>query len=55
MGLSINAYNKSVIEDTNWDVLKNTGENKLTLITCVENKPTKRLCVQAIEIKEEKE
>ena len=48
-------HNKSVIEDTNWDVLKNTGENKLTLITCVENKPTKRLCVQAIEIKEEKE
>lgn len=47
--------NKFIIEDTNWEVLKNTGENKLTLITCVENKPTKRLCVQAIEIKEEKE
>ena len=41
--------NISVIEDTNWKVLENTGENMLTLITCVEDKPTLRRCVQAIE------
>ena len=38
-----------IIEDTNWEVLKNTDYNKLTLITCVENKPSLRRCVQAIE------
>lgn len=43
----------SVIEDTDWSYLQTTKENKITLITCVENKPSKRLCVQAIEIKEE--
>lgn len=39
----------SIIEDTNWKVLENTGDNRLTLITCVENEPTLRRCVQAIE------
>lgn len=39
-----------IIKDTNWEMLKNTGENKLTLITCIENEPEYRLCVQAIEI-----
>ena len=39
----------SIIEDTNWQVLENTGDNRLTLITCVENEPTFRRCVQAIE------
>lgn len=39
-----------IIKDTNWEMLKNTEENKLTLITCVENEPEYRLCVQAIEI-----
>ena len=38
-----------IIEDTNWEVLENTIDNRLTLITCVENEPTKRRCVQAIE------
>lgn len=38
-----------IIEDTNWDVLENSKENKLTLITCVENEPSKRRCVQAIQ------
>ena len=27
--------------------------NTITLITCVENKPTQRRCIQGIEIKEE--
>lgn len=39
-----------VIKDTNWEMLRNTEENKLTLITCIENEPEYRLCVQAIEI-----
>lgn len=47
--------NKIIIEDTNWEVLKDTGDNRLTLITCVENEPTKRSCVQAIEKNNEKE
>lgn len=43
----------TVIEDTDWSYLQKTKENKITLITCVANKPSQRLCVQAIEIKEE--
>ena len=39
-----------VIKDTNWEMLKNTEDNRLTLITCIENEPEYRLCVQAIEI-----
>lgn len=39
-----------IIEDTNWEMLKNTEDNRLTLITCIENEPEYRLCVQAIEI-----
>ena len=40
----------TIIEDTDWSYLQETEENKLTLITCVENQPSKRLCIQAIEI-----
>lgn len=43
-----------IIEDTNWEYLEETEENTLTLITCVENEPNYRRCVQAIE-KEESE
>ncbi len=32
------------------DVIKNTKENKITLITCIENKPYLRLCVIGEEI-----
>lgn len=39
----------SIIEDTNWKVLENTRDNRLTLITCVENDPSHRRCVQAIQ------
>lgn len=39
-----------IIKDTNWEMLQNTKENRLTLITCIENEPEYRLCVQAIEI-----
>lgn len=33
------------ITETDIDVIRNTKENKITLITCVENKPYFRLCV----------
>ena len=42
---------KDEIEETDLSCLENTKENKLTLITCIENMPEYRLCVQAIEIK----
>ena len=38
-----------IIKDTDIDVLENTEENILTLITCVENEPNYRRCVQAKE------
>ena len=38
-----------IIEDTDWSYLENTDENKITLITCVENEPNFRRCVQATE------
>lgn len=39
-----------IIKDTNWEPLENTKENRITLITCVENEPEYRLCVQGIEV-----
>lgn len=42
-----------IIKDTDWSYLQKTKENKITLITCVENKPNQRLCIQGVEIKEE--
>lgn len=44
---------KVVIYDTDWSYLQKTKDNRLTLITCIANKPNQRLCVQAVEIKEE--
>lgn len=41
---------KEIIKDTDWSKLENSTVNKLTMITCVENKPEYRLCVQATEI-----
>lgn len=37
-----------IIKETDWSYLEKTKDNKITLITCVENEPTKRLCVQGI-------
>ena len=39
-----------VISETDWKMLENTKDNRLTLITCIENREEYRLCVQAIEI-----
>ena len=38
-----------IIEDIDWEPLENTKENKITLITCIENEPEYRRCIQAIE------
>lgn len=45
---------KTVISDTDWSYLQqDTDKNTLTLITCVENEPNKRRCIQGVEIKED--
>lgn len=38
-----------IIKDIDWSYLENTKENKITLITCVENEPEYRRCIQGIE------
>ena len=38
-----------IIENTDWSELEETDENKITLITCVENEPNYRRCIQGIE------
>ncbi len=42
--------NIQAIFETHWDLLENTKDNKITLITCIANKKNQRLCVQATEI-----
>ena len=37
------------ILETDWSLLEDSSENKITLITCIANRPNQRLCVQAIE------
>lgn len=39
---------QTIIEDTNWMIFEQTGVDKLTLMTCVDNSPNLRLCVQAV-------
>lgn len=41
-----------IIKDTDWSYLQETKENKITLITCVENQPEYRRFVQGIEVEE---
>ncbi len=38
-----------IITDEDWSFLEETEENTITLITCIENQPEYRRCVQAIE------
>ena len=40
----------TIIKDTDWNNLKNTNDNRITLITCVENQPEYRRCIQGIEM-----
>ena len=42
---------KVVIYDTDWSYLQATNDNRITMITCIKDKPNQRLCVQAIEAK----
>ena len=44
--------NIQTILETDWSLLENTDQNKLTLITCIANKRVQRLCIQATEILE---
>lgn len=39
-----------VIDETNWKYLKNTQDNRITLITCITDNPKQRRCVQAVEV-----
>lgn len=41
---------KNIIKDTDVEVLKNTEDDIITLITCVENQPEKRRCIQGRKI-----
>lgn len=41
---------QKIIKDTDWTVLEETKENRITLITCVENEPSYRRCVRGKEI-----
>lgn len=41
-----------IIKDTDVEVIQNTKENIITLITCVENQPEKRRCIKGV-IKDE--
>lgn len=38
-----------IIKDTDWEDLEETEENRITLITCVENEPEYRRCIQGRE------
>ena len=39
-----------IIKQTDWSYLQGTNDNRLTLITCVENMREYRRCVQAVEV-----
>jgi LPXTG-site transpeptidase (sortase) family protein len=41
---------KNIIKDTDVNILENTKDNRITLITCVENMPELRRCIKAIEV-----
>ena len=37
------------ISNTDWSYLQSTSDNRITLTTCVDNQPSQRICVQAVE------
>ena len=43
---------KEIIDEEDWSYLRETEDNRITLITCVAGQKEKRLCVQAIESSE---
>ena len=40
---------KEIISEEDWSYLKETEDNRITLITCIKGQKEKRLCVQAVE------
>lgn len=40
---------KEAINEEDWSYLKETDDNRITLITCIKGQKEKRLCVQAVE------
>jgi sortase A len=38
------------ISNTDWSYLQTTSDNRITLTTCLADQPTKRVCVQAVEV-----
>ena len=44
----------TIIKDTDWSYLEETQENTITLITCVENQPEYRRCIQGKEMEEKR-
>lgn len=40
---------KIEIDSYDWSYLNSTNDNRITLITCIDNKPDKRLVIQAVE------
>lgn len=49
--LEFEVETKGIIFETDWSKLEKTEDTKLTLITCVENQPNKRLFVRASLVK----
>lgn len=43
---------KSVIYETDWSMLEETEDNRITLITCIENREEYRLCIQGVLVEE---
>jgi LPXTG-site transpeptidase (sortase) family protein len=50
-GTRVYAVTKVVtISSTDWSYLQATADNRITLTTCLADQPTKRVCVQAVEV-----
>ena len=40
-----------IIDWTDWSYLNGTTDNRITIITCLADQPTKRVCVQGVEVR----
>lgn len=47
---SYSVVSKEIIDDMDWSRLRQYGDDRITLITCVTGRPTYRLCVQALKL-----
>ncbi len=39
-----------IISSSDWSYLQATADNRITITTCLANRPSKRVCVQAVEV-----